>query len=134
MTHVKIPVVATPEEFMAATPEERAQLVRKQIDLTPERWNQRLWIDTDETPDEEWEKDAADRTVCGTAFCFAGWAVYLAGEKFIDQDYVRDEDGYRRTISQRAEELLDLQYTDHCLFDSDNDLETIDDMLAEIYG
>lgn len=56
--------VCTPTEFLAADFPTRRKLVLAQIDAEPELWEQRAW---------------SIETTCGTAHCFGGWAVVLAG-------------------------------------------------------
>lgn len=61
--------VCTPTEFLAADFPTRRKLVLAQIDAEPELWEQRSW---------------SIETACGTAYCFGGWAVVLAGGTVVD--------------------------------------------------
>lgn len=139
-------LVCTPEEFLAAAPAERAKLVLAQIDLTPELWDQEVWL----APHE-----------CGTAACFAGWTCLLAGAKPNETEAIRTPEGLvdmvfatvqyegrRRMVATLAEELLGLDkaisdyYSGHScsapipedkLFDADNSRAVIVRLLEEIY-
>lgn len=48
--------------------EELIRLIMRQIEDTPEHWNQGDWVRSSEVGDED---------ICKTTFCFAGWAAFL---------------------------------------------------------
>lgn len=137
MTHEALPRVCTPAEFLAASPRERRRFVRAQIDLTPETWNQRDWFHPDEDSlRRERDKPESERNVCGTAFCFAGWAGVLAGYRFVGRtSAVWDpERGCSYSVAVVAEKLLGLLEVDagDDLFSGGNSLERIDQILDDM--
>ena len=111
---------------MTAPNTELAYRVLDQIDAHPENWNQ-----------NEWQ--------CGTAACFAGWAIRLSGGTMSGSQYdVWVADGLPELrgeqASRAAESLLGLpvgEY-DNCddehLFDPDNTREDLGRLVAEIFG
>lgn len=102
---------------------ELAYRVLDQIDAHPKTWDQRTW---------------ARRTNCGTAFCFAGWAVVLAGRQFVqgsEPSYVvdrREPDG-EQWVGDAAREALGIEDSVD-LFRSYNGRERLGDLVAEIFG
>jgi hypothetical protein len=123
---------------------ELAYKVLDHIDAHPEQWDQKAWL---------------KGTDCGTAACFAGWAVVLAGHD-VTFDTEPEADGSHyyatidgsgsRTVSATAARDLGIEdafvpcrncagcgYTSdasHDLFDSDNDREDLGRIVAEIFG
>jgi hypothetical protein len=101
-----------------------------QIEAHPDAWNQHNW---------------ALRTDCGTSYCFAGWAVTLthptARPVFIVGHPVANaivlnpdtENAEEWQIADLAAHLLQLR-TDEAdeLFDEDNTLDTLRDMVADL--
>jgi len=99
--------------------------VMNHIELHPNQHDQTVW---------------AERTVCGTAMCFAGWAVVLSGGKiaFAGNSTRTSQcriDGAMDDIDLVAERLLGLSMDDaNDLFGPTNtieDLREIVDMLIE---
>lgn len=117
----------------APTPNaELAYAVLDQIDAHPETWVQTTWI---------------KKTECGTAGCFAGWAVLLSGIQPAYLTNLSDSTSYVEVgeesarIDRTAEDLLGGRYVDEGdedyeqdLFDGDNDRETLGRLVAEIFG
>jgi hypothetical protein len=71
--------------------------------------------------------------VCGTAFCFGGWACLLAGwhQCLHDEDKVVDDLGRVETMADAGREALDLTAEQaRILFDGFNDLELLDRYVA----
>lgn len=147
MTHEELPRVCTPAEFMAASPEERRELVYRQITEHPETHLQSVWIDTGyayRDPERygsyeaELDKPWDERSVCGTAFCFAGWATVLAGDAFLNRREVRYNLGGLPRAAQcrdRARELLGLAYWQaHDLFSQWRSRNQIRRLLDEFKG
>jgi hypothetical protein len=106
---------------------ELAYKVLDQIDLHPELWDQASWSKG-----------------CGTSYCFAGWALTLAGRTL--RDYEGD-DGIRRmqlddtrevlsgTVSLAASRELGLTHWDgELLFEPDNTREALGELVAEFFG
>lgn len=112
------------------------------------RWNQNDWFrqDVSYTIDEQ-GKDVVH--VCGTSFCFAGWAVYLDGfteyvppEK--DKNGVTWDEGRLRNpqsgecldptqVQNRATDLLDLDSLDaDVLFEAGNTKENLRDYVTNL--
>lgn len=105
-----------------------------QIEAHPETWDQKNWgIETD----------------CGTAYCFAGWAVVLS-DLPLDWDLEEDEFENQRVVANRtsedaplgfrlrsifhvAKQLLDLSMpqAEH-LFHADNSLDELRSQVAEL--
>jgi hypothetical protein len=93
--------VCTPEEFLAAEPEERRRLVIAQVEADPDQHDQALWIEVGP---------------CGTSGCIAGWTCLLAGDEpieardrgkgYLEYYTVITADGNERDIEVRAMELL----------------------------
>ena len=77
---------------------------------------------------------------CGTAACFAGWAVTLAGWKMVVAsrrsamaDTCVNEDGKKRVIAGLAREILGLDYGDsEVLFDAFNTVEDLELMAKDL--
>ncbi len=107
----------------APTPNaELAYMVLDQIDAHPETWNQGTWD-------------------CGTAACFAGWAVRISGgvseERVIDTYVVAGpEHVVDRPVSTAAELLLrhSCGTAEGDLFDPFNTREDLGRLVAEIFG
>jgi hypothetical protein len=79
------------------------------IENDPAHWNQKAWISS--SPE------------CGTAYCFAGWAVKL---------HTASEPGYATPIKQKAEDALGLQaWIAEPLFYSSNTLSDLRNMVAD---
>lgn len=106
---------------------ELAYRVLDQIDAHPEQWYQGSWVRN-----------------CGTSFCFAGWALTLAGHSL--RDYEGD-DGTRRmqlddttevfssTVSVAARRELGLARWDgELLFEADNTREDLDRFVEQFFG
>ncbi len=101
------------------------------IEAEPHSWNQFVW---------------ARRTDCGTAMCFAGWAVTLAGaqvdfRRFGDElstnvitPESRSELGLRTLyIDEAAQELLDLSLEEaEELFAGANSIKRLRALVAEL--
>lgn len=95
----------------------------EQIDNHPEDWNQKVWGTTVDLP---------EGNTCGTAYCFAGWAVKLAGyepvfncgtSRFAYDAHVADE---VREIAAIARDLLGLTWEQaNQLFASHNTREDL---------
>lgn len=102
---------------------ELAYAVLDQIDAHPETWNQGIWD-------------------CGTAACFAGWAVRLSGGRSLNIDMeTRVISGPEHIVGlpveEAAEELLgysQLGDIDDDLFDGCNTRERLGLLVAEIFG
>lgn len=112
---------------------ELAYRVLDHIDAHPEQWNQGVYIGSKE---------------CGTAACFAGWAVLLSGARprFYAADVSTADvvvDGLVRVVPELAQELLrasrwveagDGVSDDLDLFDQDNTREDLGRLVVEIFG
>lgn len=108
-----------------------AYRVLDQIDAQPETWVQATWI---------------KKTECGTAGCFAGWAVLLSGLQPAYLDNVSDSTSYAMVgeesvrIERVAEDLLGARYVDEGdedeqdLFNGDNTREDLGRLVEEIFG
>lgn len=109
---------------------ELARKVLEHIEANPGQWNQAYW---------------AQRTECGTAYCFAGHVVSAAHPGAVFE--FGDEDSYRRTEANRvslsgakhrlimyvAQETLGLnQYSAEVLFAPSNALEHLRDYVAQL--
>lgn len=102
---------------------ELAYQVLDQIDAHPETWNQRVWD-------------------CGTAACFAGWAVRLSGcrvrtDNFLAEIVAGPKELIGRTVCDAAGVVLRSDGygpdgTD--LFSPDNDREALGEIVYEIFG
>lgn len=68
--------------------------VRDLIKRTPRRHNQTVWAELDYDAVQFDDGDTA-YVSCGTSACVAGWAVNLAGAKFVVQRGKEDQDGGR---------------------------------------
>jgi hypothetical protein len=104
---------------------ELAYRVLDRIDAEPYRWIQGDW---------------ATETDCGTAYCFAGWAVVLAGREPVwdygECSYVADDRGVdegTQFIGDAAREALGVEDTGS-LFDGFNTREDLGRIVAEIFG
>jgi hypothetical protein len=108
---------------------ELAYRVLDHIDAHPEQWDQGIWIR---------ESD------CGTAGCFAGWAVLLAGGTVgtavsgFDPPPVTGgpREIVGRSVADAAELLLGSDHIagDRDLFDANNTREDLSVLVAEIFG
>lgn len=103
---------------------ELAYRVLDQIDADPKSWNQGAWD-------------------CGTAACFAGWAVRLSGGKSVDQDndtYVVDAPAALGItglpVDEAAVKLLghSCDNSEGDLFEASNTREDLGRLVAEIFG
>jgi len=101
------------------------------ICLNPERWFQGDWGRKMKTVSGD---------ACTSAFCFAGHAATVLGNAspifsrdWNDTTFVKLSDGSHRDIMEYAVELLGINpwKADH-LFDGDNSIQTIRDVLIEI--
>lgn len=114
--------------------------VMEHIEANQGRWLQGAWnttivdADTDfgelNTRSRSHLEAVYDRKLeCGAAFCFAGWAAELDGQKFIEYGVL--EDGL--PIMDWAQERLglDAQQADE-LFHGGNKLETLQAMVAKL--
>lgn len=114
---------------MTAPNAELAYLVLDRIDANPSEWNQRDW--------------AYKGTSCGTSYCFAGWAVVLAGRELVWMDsdgqsfadYAQDERKMlgKQWIGDAAREELGIEDSRE-LFHGDNTREDLGRLVAEIFG
>src|SRR4051812_10910250 len=104
----------------------------------PELHNQGAWAEGLALPAEagdmasqvgaSWEATEADLragAVCGTAFCFAGWAAILGGwHQTFNEETVVDETGRMLDMANAATEALDLDpLVASLLFHGDNSVE-----------
>jgi len=120
---------------------ELAYAVLDHIDAHPEQWDQERW----------WRSaDMAPGTACGTAGCFAGWAVALSGGQIARGEHTADArvaSGLAAWagayVPVAAAALLGLSMEDpHSedeaenleLFDQDNTREDFGRLVAEIFG
>lgn len=100
-------------------------------------WDQRKWIAI--------PSNTMIEGSCGTAGCFAGWAVMLFAPKFeldlttnkydphMVYNVILDGEEKSRSIEGLAIDLLDLNHTEaDALFDYDNDLPTIERVISQI--
>ncbi|GAA2681883.1 hypothetical protein [Actinoplanes palleronii] len=98
-----------------------AYRVLDQIDAHPETWNQSTWD-------------------CGTAACFAGWAVRLSGGISDDSEVVAGPDELTgMTVENAAYKVLGITVAqadpvDGWLFDAENDRQDLGRLVAEIFG
>jgi hypothetical protein len=86
-------------------------------------------------PWEATEADLRAGEVCGTAFCFAGWAALLDGwhQCRDEESHVVDETGRELTMEQAARQSLGITVGQSCaLFNGMNDLELIDRYVAAL--
>lgn len=118
---------------MTAPNAELAYRVLDHIDAHPEQWEQGKWIGQAE---------------CGTAACFAGWAVLLSGAEprfYMKGCSTADVvfDGRARVAPDLAEELLgasrwveagDGESDDIDLFAQDNTREDLGRLVVQIFG
>lgn len=98
---------------------ELAHKVLDQIALHPELHNQAVW---------------AKKTSCGTAHCFAGWAVQIARVEplIVDEIFFRfqNKSGNFISIGQEAERLLGITSSEaDVLFAGDNYFEDLREMV-----
>lgn len=98
---------------------ELAYAVLDHIDANPKQWNQaEWWIQTD----------------CGTAACFAGWAVALAGHKVASRETYGydaidgDENTFISTVAAR-----DLGLTEECTCTEGCGRQVADDNAARLF-
>lgn len=119
------------------------------IAAMPQRWNQGLWAESKSCPAED--KDILEEAwSCGTAMCFAGWAVAIghdlewyqpyegeaceavpAGEAEVFTDNWGDRYVNGMSIFEAAAYLLGISDTDaEALFDGCNDLEDLQRLVA----
>lgn len=108
---------------MSAPNAELAYAVLDQIDAHPETWNQATWD-------------------CGTAACFAGWAVRLAGGK-VEKGGLLDPfvvEGPEDIVGLEVPEAAELVLGSDCrtdfddLFDAAHSREDLGRLVAEIFG
>lgn len=101
-----------------------------------DRWNQGTWAI---------QYRDSDGDLCGTACCFAGWAVHLAGDHFVndvgcdmegcdcDEIVAEAPDGNIEHIAERAQELLGLDWRERGrLFNGSNTLDQLREVVAQI--
>lgn len=107
---------------MSAPNAELAYKILDQIDAHPETWQQGVWD-------------------CGTAACFAGWAVRLAGGKVDLRDGVLDPlviDGPEELVGLEIPDAAEVALSASCvspnLFDGSNTREDLGWLVAEIFG
>lgn len=133
-------LICTPEEFLARDPVERLLAVRRQIDLEREHWDQRSWIKIDSTVPgyrEEMKKPVEYRNICGSAYCVAGWASVLAGDRFTDDLRATVFVPGRGLIyvEDRANELFNLSVSEgDILYEGDNTIDDIDEVILALTG
>ena len=112
-----------------------APLLRKtleHIEADQEHWNQEQWIDPG-VHETLGAYDHYDAYSCDTSFCFAGWAAFLDGAKFIRSSLdinhlvdVVDEKGREEHVSYYAKRALGLRDgVAYELFHSDNNLDDL---------
>lgn len=87
--------------------------VLTQIELEPERWDQSDWVSYKQ---------------CGTAYCFAGWAVALT----TGPDYVAGNPTTIRDTATAALDISDDEADD--LFHGGNDLRYLYVLVADLAG
>lgn len=95
------------------------------IEAHPEEWDQEKW---------------AQRTDCGTAYCFAGTAVHLADpqltpyfEGFDVTGFMQQPNGTKLHIPGLARKLLGLAEDEgHVLFDQENELGDLRRMVGNL--
>ena len=126
--------------------------IREWID-TADDWRQGAWYLPPETLNGATRQPSTIRgfeyhTDCGTAYCFAGYACHIAGDKFVvyqndftatrqphvfsDGEVVTPE-GRRVSIPRRARELLGITCDESdALFNGGNDKDDIDSVLDDI--
>jgi hypothetical protein len=108
---------------------ELAYAVLDQIDAHPDQWEQGTW---------------ATRSKCGTAFCFAGWAVVLSGRTLIwdsrnrvhaEAEFVLDDrtEAGQQWLADAAREALGIDDSTF-LFAGNTDREELGRLVAEIFG
>lgn len=106
-------------------------------------WKQAEWMTQEEYALEDASPlDYQGQHYCGTAGCFAGWAVMLDGWKPVkDEDDVSwgfhlEKDGEQASPSQvegMAMDILDLPYQQGArLFHGDNSLERLQEIVADL--
>lgn len=106
--------------------------VLAQIERTPERWNQRVWV---------------HRTDCGTSYCFAGWACALTAPDVTQPDFLwsaatlhaqfagqtgRTSRGLVPTVAADVLGLTPAQADE--LFELDNTLDDLYDVVSSLTG
>lgn len=108
-------------------------------------WNQGYWFRQQEV------YQGNEKSVCGTAMCFAGWKVFLDGytklaqDPLADTDFVRTFSDYRMVnpntgkyvtywgTREYARDRLGLSDEQaDLLFDEDNDLEDLENIVLSI--
>lgn len=105
-----------------------ARRVLEHIEAHPDSWLQSLW---------------AQRSECGTTYCFAGWTIALTNPDaqfhFVDRgtwvaaDVLIPGTGGHQEIPEAARNLLNLsQYAAGQLFDARNSLDDLRAMVAEL--
>jgi hypothetical protein len=109
-------LVATPEEFLAASVPERRKLVLAQIEAEPEHHDQAYWI--------------VDKGTCGTAACMAGWACVLAGD-VPTRGYVEDCSRYSAAASWWAYDHVE---SNGVVVDAETRANELLDMDSEAFG
>ena len=103
-TRTEAPVVEGPNHELFVQ-------VLAQIERTPERWRQQFY---------------QSRTPCGTAFCFAGWAIALTEGP--------DGELERYFDSMKAEKLLGINDPMHGLFFATNTKDDLYRISAHLMG
>lgn len=118
--------------------------VRDIIKKSPEKHDQEAWV---HVPADlvELEDGGSVLVSCGTQACVAGWAVAIAGGKYVINEYtdtegevyypnfVVDPMGNRHTIEEYGEKVLGLDYFEAAyLFCSSHSREDVLDMLKAL--
>lgn len=100
------------------------------IKANPNQWNQREWL----VSEEDRVEFEGQKPGCGSSYCFAGWAVHLAGYKVDEQSLTAiDHDGEEHGISVSAQHALDLsEWWASELFGARNSLNTLEGLVDEI--
>jgi hypothetical protein len=110
---------------MNNTPQPNVELINKvieQIDAHPETWRQDYW---------------AQKTECGAAYCFAGWACVLAGDTIVwrsrDISCWAEGPNAIECIHDRARYHLGIGVIEsEMLFSGDNTREDIQEQVNQI--
>lgn len=94
-------------------------------------------FELDETWDQgQWASPVRDDLgdVCGTSYCFAGWACRLAGDQIDVKNQTAKTPGAQAlAISDRATQLLGIAPSDAAdLFEGSNDLDGLRERVADL--